>query len=36
VEQPRGFEVKGAEDKVYKLKKALIGLSRHLEHGSAK
>ena len=28
IEQPEGFEVKGANDKVYKLKKALYGLKQ--------
>ena len=28
IEQPRGFEVKGEEGKVYKLKKALYGLKQ--------
>lgn len=28
IEQPQGYEVKGAEHKVYKLKKALYGLKQ--------
>jgi hypothetical protein len=28
IEQPQGYEVKGEEDKVYKLKKALYGLKQ--------
>lgn len=28
VEQPRGYEIKGKEQKVYKLKKALYGLKQ--------
>ena len=34
VEQPKGFAVKGKEDKVYQLKKALYGLKQALELGT--
>jgi len=36
VSQPPGFEIAGKENMVYKLHKALYGLSRLLEHGTRK
>jgi hypothetical protein len=33
VEQPLSFEDKEYPNHVYKLNKALLGLSKHLEHG---
>ncbi|KAE8658327.1 Meiotic recombination protein DMC1-like protein [Hibiscus syriacus] len=35
IQQPSGYEVKGHEDKVLKLKKALYGLNKHQGHGIA-
>ena len=33
IEQPQGFEIDDQETHVCKLKKALFGLNKHLEHG---